>query len=100
MSTKLRSILAKEGPIHDVAWSPTGLEYCVIYGFMPSITTVFNIKNEILFDFGAGSRNAIFYNPFGNVLLLCGFGNIRGCIEIWDTEKNKMIGMYYTFLFK
>lgn len=28
--------LDKEGPLHAVEWNPTGREFCVCYGFMPS----------------------------------------------------------------
>lgn len=28
--------LDKEGPLHAVQWNPTGREFCVCYGFMPS----------------------------------------------------------------
>ncbi len=36
--------LGKEGPIHDVAWSPAGREFVVIYGFMPAKATLFDVK--------------------------------------------------------
>jgi translation initiation factor 2A len=28
--------LPKEGPVHDVAWSPAGDYFCVVAGFMPA----------------------------------------------------------------
>ncbi len=36
--------LGKDGPIHDVAWSPAGLEFVVVYGFMPAKATLFDVK--------------------------------------------------------
>ena len=36
--------LGKEGPIHDVAWSPAGREFVAIYGFMPAKATLFDVK--------------------------------------------------------
>ena len=37
-----RVTLDKEGPIHDVSWSPNSKEFAVIYGYMPAKTTIFN----------------------------------------------------------
>ncbi|KAF5307732.1 hypothetical protein FQR65_LT06603 [Abscondita terminalis] len=82
----------KDGPIYSVAWSPKAMEFCVVYGFMPARASIFNIKCEIAYEFSAAPRNSIYYNPFGNILLLAGFGNLRGHIELWDTNTKKLIG--------
>ncbi|KAL6258058.1 hypothetical protein P5V15_009976 [Pogonomyrmex californicus] len=84
-------MLSKEGPIHAVEWSPKNTEFCVIYGFMPSKTTLFNCKCEAVFEFGMLYRNSIYYNPHGNILLLAGFGNLRSGIELWDVINRKLI---------
>ncbi|XP_063707650.1 eukaryotic translation initiation factor 2A-like [Culicoides brevitarsis] len=83
--------LKVEGPIHSVAWSPRSTEFCVIYGYMPSKATLFNVKCDPIFDFGTGPRNAVHFNPHGNLVLFGGFGNLRGQIEVWDLEKKKQI---------
>ncbi|XP_039613968.1 eukaryotic translation initiation factor 2A [Polypterus senegalus] len=83
--------LAKNGPIYSVEWNPSSDEFCVVYGFMPAKATVFNIKCEPVFDFGTGPRNAVYYSPQGHILVLAGFGNLRGHMEVWDTKKYKMI---------
>ncbi|XP_070159930.1 LOW QUALITY PROTEIN: eukaryotic translation initiation factor 2A [Polyergus mexicanus] len=82
---------SKEGPIHAVEWSPKNTEFCVIYGFMPAKATLFNLKCEAIFEFGTLHRNSIYYNPHGNILLLAGFGNLRGGIELWDIANRKLI---------
>ena len=51
---------------------------------MPAKATVFNSKCDKVFDYGTGSRNMALYNPQGNLLLLGGFGNLRGNVEIWS----------------
>lgn len=58
---------------------------------MPSKATVFNLKCEPIFEFGSGPRNSIYYSPHGNLLLLGGFGNLRGNIELWDANSKKQI---------
>ncbi|XP_074099510.1 eukaryotic translation initiation factor 2A [Cotesia typhae] len=83
--------LGEEGPIHELSWSPKGNEFAVIYGFMPSKATLFNLKCDPVFEFGKKHRNSIYYNPHGNILLLGGFGNLRGGIELWDMNKRKLI---------
>ncbi|XP_050312953.1 eukaryotic translation initiation factor 2A [Anthonomus grandis grandis] len=84
--------LSKEGPIYSVQWSPKNQEFCVIYGFMPAKTTIFNLKCEPCFELGTGARNSLYYNPHGNLLLVGGFGNLRGQIEVWDAIGKKKIG--------
>ncbi|KAM9853328.1 eukaryotic translation initiation factor 2A isoform 2-T3 [Aulostomus maculatus] len=83
--------LPKKGPIYDVAWSPNSAEFCVVYGFMPAKATVFNLKCDPVFDFGTGPRNASYYSPQGHILILAGFGNLRGQMEVWDMKKYKQV---------
>ncbi|XP_073709928.1 eukaryotic translation initiation factor 2A [Misgurnus anguillicaudatus] len=83
--------LPKNGPIYDVCWNPNSTEFCVVYGFMPAKATVFNHKCESVFDFGTGPRNAAFYSPQGHILILAGFGNLRGQMEVWDVKKYKQV---------
>ncbi|XP_008547291.1 eukaryotic translation initiation factor 2A [Microplitis demolitor] len=83
--------LGEEGPIHALEWSPKSNEFAVIYGFMPSKGTLFNLKCDPVFEFGKKHRNSIYYNPQGNILLLGGFGNLRGGIELWDMTQRKLI---------
>ena len=49
-----RVALEKEGPIHDVSWSPNGKEFGVVYGYMPSKTTVFNNRAVVSHSFPSG----------------------------------------------
>ena len=37
---------------------------------MPAKVTLYNLKCEPVFDFGTGPRNAVYYNPHGNDILL------------------------------
>jgi translation initiation factor 2A len=36
--------LAKEGPVHDVQWAPSGSHFVVVAGFMPAKTMLFDAK--------------------------------------------------------
>ena len=61
---------------------------------MPAKATLFNRKCESLFDFGTGPRNMALYNPQGNIILLGGFGNLRGNIEAWDIKGKKRAAQF------
>lgn len=84
--------LDQEGPIHAWEWNPKGDTFCVIYGFMPGKTGVFNKKGDVVHTFGSSQyRNGMLYNPFGNLMALYGHGNIRGAFEIWDMTLMKKV---------
>lgn len=83
-----RVMLDKEGPIHDVAWSPNGKEFGVIYGFMPAKTTIFNHRGVATHSFAMGPRNTIIFSPTGRFVLVAGFGNLAGQIDVYDLEKD------------
>ncbi|XP_077987578.1 eukaryotic translation initiation factor 2A-like [Glandiceps talaboti] len=83
--------VSKSGPIYSIDWSPNSTEFCVVYGFMPAKASLYNLKCEPIFDFGAGARNTVFYNPHGNIICLAGFGNLRGNMEFWDCKQKKLI---------
>ncbi|ESO01460.1 hypothetical protein HELRODRAFT_192345 [Helobdella robusta] len=85
---------AKPGPIYSIAWHPNSKEFCVVYGLMPAKATLYNLKCEPVFDFGTAPRNLAYFNPFGNLLCLAGFGNLNGGMEFWDVEKHKMLNKF------
>ncbi|XP_029699278.1 eukaryotic translation initiation factor 2A [Takifugu rubripes] len=83
--------LPKNGPIYDVAWSPNSSQFCVVFGFMPAKATIYNLNCDPVFDFGTGPRNAAYYSPQGHILVLAGFGNLQGQMEVWDLKKYKQV---------
>lgn len=83
-----RITLDKEGPIHDVSWSPNSKEFGVVYGYMPSKTTIFNSKAVATHSFPLSPRNTILFSPSGRFVLVAGFGNLAGLMDIYDLEKN------------
>ncbi|KAF2675908.1 translation initiation factor eIF-2A [Lentithecium fluviatile CBS 122367] len=80
--------LDKEGPIHDVSWSPNSKEFGVTYGYMPAKTTIFNARAVAQHNFDLGPRNTILFSPDGRFVLVAGFGNLAGHMDIYDLEKN------------
>lgn len=89
----------KEGPIHNVAWLPgiTDVQkYVVIHGFVPPRVSMFDVKGNLIFDFGGQeySYNQIVINPFGNLVALAGFGNMRGGVSVWEMEQKKLVSEF------
>jgi translation initiation factor 2A len=80
--------LDKEGPIHDVTWSPKSNSFAVVYGFMPAKTVVFNSKAQVVHTFPLGPRNTVHFSPQGRYVLVAGFGNLAGQMDIYDCEKD------------
>ncbi|CAI5496920.1 unnamed protein product [Closterium sp. Naga37s-1] len=66
--------LSKEGPIHDVQWSPNGKDFVVVHGFMPAKATLFDSRCKPLFDFGSGPRNLVRWSPHSR----CEY--VAGCV--------------------
>jgi len=88
----LQVTLNKEGPVHAIEWSPSGNQFTVCYGFMPSNIATYNLKGTAVWNVTEGHFNELYYNKFGNILATCGFGNISaGKIQLWDTEKRSQI---------
>jgi len=65
-----------------------------VYGFMPSKATMFNINAEPVFDFGTGPRNCVLFNPQSSLLMIGGFGNLRGHIQMWDTAGKVLVSEF------
>jgi translation initiation factor 2A len=85
--------LPNEGPIHEITWSPTSREFAVIYGYMPAITTFFDSRGNSIHSLPKASRNTILYSPHAKYILVAGFGNLPGDIDILDRQNkfNKII---------
>ncbi|ODQ56482.1 translation initiation factor eIF-2A [Saitoella complicata NRRL Y-17804] len=83
-----RVVLDKEGPIHDVTWSPNSKEFGVVYGYMPAKTTVFNHRANAVISLPLAPRNTIIFSPHARFMILAGFGNLQGTMDIYDTFQN------------
>jgi translation initiation factor 2A len=80
--------LDKEGPIHDVSWSPKSNSFAVVYGYMPAKTVIFNNRAQAIHTFALGPRNTVLFSPHGRYILVAGFGNLAGQMDIYDLDKD------------
>lgn len=79
--------LKREGPIHDITWSPSAREFAVIYGYMPSETTFFDARGNSIYSLPTQPRNTILYSPHARFILVAGFGNLQGTVDIYDRQN-------------
>lgn len=82
-----RITLDKEGPIHDISWSPTSREFGVIYGYMPAQTSFFDARGNSIFSLPAAPRNTLCYSPHGKFIVVAGFGNLQGTVDVYDRQN-------------
>jgi len=91
-------LLKKEGPIHDVVWNHVGTLFAVVYGYLPSNTVIYEMKDNgtihPIIDLGSSNSNFARFSPCNQLILLGGFGNLTGNVEIWDFRKLKKVGIF------
>lgn len=79
--------LDKEGPIHDITWSPLAREFGVIYGYMPAKTTFFDARGNSIYLLPPSPRNTILFSPHARFVLVAGFGNLQGTVDVYDRQN-------------
>lgn len=55
---------------------------------MPAKTTIFNLRAEPTHSFALAPRNTILFSPHGRYVIVAGFGNLAGQMDIYDLTKN------------
>ena len=81
-----------KGPIHDFTWSPTSRQFGVISGFMPATIAFFDLKGNVVHSLPQQAKNTMLFSPTGRYILIGGFGNLQGSVEILDRhDKFKCI---------
>lgn len=71
-----------------MTWSPKSTSFAVVYGYMPAKTVIFNAKAQAVHSFPLGPRNTVSFSPHGRFVLVAGFGNLAGQMDIYDLEKD------------
>ncbi|KAK1443416.1 translation initiation factor 2A like protein [Babesia gibsoni] len=81
-----------EGLAHDISWSKSSNELLIVRGSMPAELAMYDGANgNKLLSFGRSNRNTIRRDPFDRFILVAGFGNSSGDIDIWDLRSRKKI---------
>lgn len=61
---------------------------------MPAKAALFDARANQVFDFGNSPKNFVRYSPKGRLILMAGFGNLAGNIEIWDRKALKRLALF------
>lgn len=80
--------LDREGPIHDVCWNADSKEFGIVYGYMPAKTAIFDNRANVVSIIPPAPRNTLIFSPNSRYILLAGFGNLQGSIDIFDAANN------------
>ena len=63
-------------------------EFGVVYGYMPAKATIFNDRAVAKHSFPLAPRNTITFSPSGRFVLVAGFGNLAGQVDVYDLERD------------
>jgi len=55
---------------------------------MPAKTTIFDARANVAHSLPLGPRNTILFSPHARFVLVAGFGNLQGQMDIYDRERN------------
>eukprot|EP00170_Pyropia_yezoensis_P006000 contig_24412_g6019 len=93
-----RLALPKEGPVFAADWNAQGNSFVVVYGSTPARATLFTSAAKPVFDYGTGPRNTALFAPsvVSRRLVLAGFGNLPGGVEVWDKVAAARVGAFDT----
>lgn len=89
---EFRQVITYAGPIHTFSWFPRGGRFIVQSGFMPAHTVIYNNQGEPEIQLGIHHRNTLKWAPLQRFLLVGGFENLKGEIDIWDMVDMKQVG--------
>ena len=85
------------GPVQDFTFHPSSPrgDFVVVQGYQPAVTSHFSIDGEravAIKQYGKSPRNLLRCSPNGRFLLLGGFGNLAGEMDLFDTLQFKKVG--------
>jgi hypothetical protein len=58
-----------------------GRRFVMVYGAQPASASVYNLKANVIAEFGTGARNFASFSPGGHLITLAGFGSLKGMFE-------------------
>ena len=81
-----------EGPIHDFNWCPDGEHFMICAGHLPSTVKYYKKDGTFEKDIAKGNFNTIKISPDSRIVALCGFGSLKGDIELYSLKDFSIIG--------
>ena len=75
-----------EGPVHDFCFLPSQrTEFLVVQGYQPAVSTLFSVQSGSCVpvkQYGRAPRNTVRVSPHGRFLMIGGFGNLSGEMDL------------------
>ena len=78
--------------INDVSWVDSGERFISIAGNQPAVATIYDKDCNALYELGKRYRNTIKICPFSQLVLIGGFGNLKGDIDFWSLDTLEQVG--------
>ena len=92
LTSRFIKISLPDGPIHDFSFTPDGEHFLICSGHLPSAVKYYKKNGAYQKDIAKGNFNTIKISPDSRLVALCGFGSLKGDIEIYSLEKGELIG--------
>ena len=92
LTSRFIKINLPEGPIHDFSFTPNGEHFIVCAGHLPSAVKLYKKNGLYEKDIAKGNFNTIKISPDSRMVALCGFGALKGDIEIYSLIDGNLIG--------
>ena len=75
-----------DGPVHDFCFLSTARqEFLVVQGYQPAVSTLFTVQSGscvAVKQYGRAPRNTVRVSPHGRFLMIGGFGNLSGEMDL------------------
>ena len=81
-----------DGPVHDFCFLPNARqEFLVVQGYQPAVSTLFSVQSGACVavkQYGKAPRNTIRVSPHSRFLMLGGFGNLSGEMDLSQHSRS------------
>lgn len=67
--------------------------FCVVYGNQPSYVAIFNMDLSFREKFPSGIRNRIYFNRQESYVVLAGFEQLAGNVEVYDAKSKEKLSI-------
>ena len=86
-----------DNQIQEIRWTKTGDNFIAISGLQPGTATLFDKNANPVFEFGKRYRNTVRICPFSNGILIGGFGNLAGEVDVWTLSDHVEVGNFKAY---
>lgn len=59
-----------------------------MYGYTPAKTSIYDVRANVIYSLPVAPRNTILFSPHARFVLVAGFGNLQGQVDIYDRDQN------------